>query len=472
MKKVLLILGGAILLWQPQLLAQRKCGIEQLKAAMIAKDPTWAAKLEAQRTSLQGIADNYIVQKNTGVLDKTTAVSAIPIIFHICVDSAQYLALGGEAGIATRCASQMAVLNADYNRQNSDSNLIPTAWKDSLYGNVGIHFGLARIDPSGACTPGYEIKIVDVDGYSGIDEAIPGIKTASTGLAAWDITKYYNVWCGNFNGDASGLLGITRPLSFGDGPQTGVVILYTTLGVTPSSSTAYPYNLGRTLTHETGHFFEIWHTWGDDGGACEGDPGGSDDGLSDTPPESDATYGNPVYILAPYGTDTDVCRKHAGVNVQPIGIASLSYMDYTNDNAMHLFTPMQAAVMASMALVPPGSAGTTTGFGGSIGENYSLTQHPGLLVCGAAAVNNVENNNNVNIYPNPTTGMVNISLDANAEKLDKIIVVNLLGQQVKTIQVSGNQHNFSIDLSGMGKGIYFVKCNFASGSVTNKISLQ
>jgi len=522
MKKILLLLGGALLIGQLSANAQTqasttrpqgpRCGILQLKKAMIAKDPTWADKFAAQRDALQANANYYIAQQKLAATQRTTTtISAVPIIFHIIVDSAQFLLLGGTEGIINRCDSQIAVLNRDYNHQNADSTSIPSSWKDSLYGNAGIHFGLAHKDPTGACSPGYEVKIIagttTTDaGFSNINEAFPEAKTNTTGLAAWDVTKYYNVWCINFTGGASSLLGLTQPLSFLSGStldQEGVCMLYNTLGCTAADGTpppntggsagwVYPYNLGRTLSHETGHFFEIWHPWGDDGGQCPWsstatitgsgliageDNGisctggvGSDDGLSDTPPESDAVYGNPTYTI-PGGTTNDCCEMHGTVNTQPIGIACLSFMDYTDDDAMHLLTPMQAAAVASMVLVPPTSTTGATG-SGTVGENYNLTQNPSLLVCPTTGISNTTTvNTDLNIFPNPTTGQVTITLNASADVLHGIQVINLLGQEVMTIQ-GQNQDYYSLDLSGMAKGIYFVKCNFASGSVTHKILLQ
>ncbi|MFI5196630.1 MAG: M43 family zinc metalloprotease, partial [Chitinophagales bacterium] len=392
MKKILLMMAGAFVFWAPQMSAQtqrpEKCGMHALHDAMIAQDPSWAQKFEDQKASLQAAADYYLQLKASGTLEKTTTISAVPVIFHIIVDSAQFNNLGGTAGIIKRCDSQIVVLNRDFNKHNADSTLIPSGWK-SLYGNPGISFGLARKDPSGNCSPGYEVKIISGNtltdaGFDSVCWAFPDAKRAGTGLPSWDYTKYYNVWCINFtNGSGScfqgvGLLGLTVPLSQGTATnQVGVCILYNTLGTTgPTGSDpgtgawSAPYNLGRTLTHETGHFFEIWHPWGDDGGLCPWN-GGSDDGLSDTPPEGDAVYGNPVYTITG-GTYNDGCKMNGATNTQPIGIACLSYMDYTDDNAMHMFTKMQAAAMASMVLVPATGGAGATGYG-TIGESYSLT---------------------------------------------------------------------------------------------------
>jgi len=492
MKTYVLILWMVILAAQAHAQQPRKCGLEELQAAMIAKDPTWAARFKAQKDALQGIADDYIAQKKSGALDRTSAtISPVPVIFHIVVDSAQYKSLGGINGIAIRCDSQIAVLNRDFNHQNPDSTRIPSSWKP-LYGNPGIQFGLAQVDPNGNCTPGYEVQIIPGNtiydaGFSNIDSTFPEAKTAGTGLPAWDVTKYYNVWCINFLGVADDLLGLTVPLSFtGNGgwpvDWEGACILYKTLGCTAWDSTSLvgtgewfpPFNHGRTLTHETGHMFEIWHPWGDDTARCPWNqtgtsctPGiGSDDGLKDTPPQSTWTYYAPAYTI-PGGTIPDCCEFEETINMQPTGIACLSFLDYTNDNAMHMFTLQQAAAMASMVLVPPQNIAGATGKGGTVGENYGLTQHPELLACTGPSMANVQ----VSIYPNPSTGIVNISVTPSSTVISQIVVINILGQQVFNINNLNNNYYF-IDLSGMSAGIYFVKCNFVSGTVTRKILIQ
>lgn len=454
-------------------LAQRQCGFEITKAALIAKDPAWAQKLQNQKASLQSVADSYKKNQLANRGRKTTAVSAIPVIFHYLVTNAQLLQLGGIAGVQQRVDSQMAVINRDFNRQNLDSALIPSGWKP-LFASTGIRFGLAHTDPSGHGTPGYDIKIIpnSPGGFSGASSNYSNAKHASTGgTDSWDVNKYLNIWCTNFT-DFGGLLGLTTYKSgtgVGGFPldEEGVVLNYAVVGKRVSSADYYIpttyhsdyYDQGRTLTHELGHFFEIWHTWGDDGGFCPWN-GGFDDGLGDTPPEGDSKYFAYPYTIAG-GTYRDSCHLNGSVEQQPYGAASLDFMNYTDDVAMQLFTPDQAAVMASMVLVP-------------LGENYALTQHPELLNWSPiTGVNNVPENYSLSISPNPTSGIVYITFNENTDELQKITVTDIFGKTIYNNHISGSGKSiYSIDLSGYSKGIYLVRCNFASGSITRKISLQ
>ncbi len=461
------VIFGLLLLWCVAAIAQRKCGIEDERNALIAQDASWIQKFENQRLSLQSIADKYLEQHHSGAEQKSTTIPTIPVIFHIMVTNAQLAQMGGIDGIKMRIDSQIAVLNRDYNRENADSVMIPALWKP-LYGNPGIHFGLAHTSPVGWNSPGYELKIIpDVPGgfNEGPGRVYSAAKYDSTGgLNAWDNSKYINVWCYNF-ADVSGNLGLAYAKSFTTATtrdQEGISIYYPALGCQDTGGTLFfPYGhsfrLGRTLTHEMGHFFEIWHTWGDDGyNDCPWTGVHKDDGIADTPPQGNSTAGNPVYIL-PGGTINDVCLDSMMVNMQPIGYACLDYMDYTDDSGMHLFTPMQAAVMASM--VSPG------------GESYSLTQHPEVLQYPAnTGMAGLESDLNFTISPNPCNGLICVS---SSNKVQKLVLYNAIGQEINLPSVIGLGENYySIDLSGLDKGIYFLRCNFAAGSITSKVLLQ
>ncbi len=461
MKKILLIIFCNLCI--ASAFAQDKCGAQMLKESIIARHPAFAAELDriqaAQSVQLTALKK----AKLYGAAEKTTSTGTVPIIFHIVLNAAQIAQLGGIEGIQERADSQIAVLNRDYNAGNGDAYLIPAAFKP-VYGNVGITFGLARLTPSGGCTSGFEIDTTtapgfDYNGTAGSQQGFSNAKYSITGGAdIWDSSTYLNVWVINPT-SPSGILGLTVPLSYIGGAsgftsaEEGVILNYGSFGV-KSPNVQYFLNGaagGRTLTHEIGHFFEIWHTWGDDNGACPWDPTGKDDGIADTPPEGNSHSGS--YTM-PLPTVTDNCSDSAS------GIMYMNFMDYPDDPYALLFTQEQALQMQSNII--------------SGGESYSLTTHPAVLAgqgCPNLAVANVSTINTFSISPNPTNGPVHINIGNNGQP-QKITVINVLGQVVKTIIPSANVSIYTIDMNGMQKGLYFVQCYFTNGMVSGKIILQ
>jgi hypothetical protein len=145
-------------------------------------------------------------------------------------------------------------------------------------------------------------------------------KKAQGGADAWPSDRYLNVWVCNL---ADGLLGYAQ---FPGGPPTtdGVVILYTAFGT--SGAAAAPFNLGRTATHEIGHWLNLRHIWGD-----RSDCGGTDF-ATDTPNQQLPNTGKPTF-------------PHVSCNNGPNGDMFMNYMDYVDDNAMFMFTPAQVLRM-------------------------------------------------------------------------------------------------------------------------------
>ncbi|KAF5310831.1 hypothetical protein D9619_008029 [Psilocybe cf. subviscida] len=136
-----------------------------------------------------------------------------------------------------------------------------------------------------------------------------------------------NVYTVSFSGPWEGLLGYsTFPVTYESAPtDDGVVIMYNTL---PGGANA-PYNLGRTLTHELGHWVGLYHTF--QGGCSE--PG---DYVSDTPQEASPASGCSM------GRDT--CLMSLGMD--PVS----NFMDYSDDSCMNSFTKGQAKRMISQLM--------------------------------------------------------------------------------------------------------------------------
>ena len=76
------------------------------------------------------------------------------------------------------------------------------------------------------------------------------------------------------------------------------------------------------------------------------------------------------------------------------------------------------------------------------------------------------NTNVVNVYPNPTTGLVNIE----GEGLGHVRIVDVYGQVVHNSSVAGEQTH--IDLSGVAKGVYLMHIEAKCGRIVRKVVIE
>ncbi len=212
--------------------------------------------------------------------------------------------------------SQIAVLNKDFRATNPDKSKVPPVW-NGLVADANLKFALAKKDPSGKATTGITRTTTTRDSF-GSGNAVK--KKAQGGVDAWPTDRYLNIWVCNL---ADGLLGYAQ---FPGGPAAtdGVVILYTAFGT--SGAARPPFNLGRTATHEIGHWLNLRHIWGD-----RNDCGGTDF-VPDTPNQQLPNTGKPTF-------------PHVSCNNGPNGDMFMNYMDYVDDNAMFMFTPAQVLRM-------------------------------------------------------------------------------------------------------------------------------
>lgn len=265
----------------------------------------------AQRMALiEKQTETYVRQVQANPAQRSQLVVTIPVVFHILYNTA------AENISEAQVMSQLDILNEDFRRLNADQDNV---WSQAA--DTQIEFCLASQDPNGNPTDGILRVPTNLTSF-GTNDAMKF--TSQGGSDAWPASDYMNFWVCDLG---SSLLGYAQ---FPGGPAStdGIVCNYTATGSTGTASV--PFDLGRTATHEVGHYLNLRHIWGD--GGC-----GASDFVDDTPDSDGPNYGCALGSAA-CGT-TDMVQN---------------YMDYSDDACMNLFTQGQSDRMN--ALFAPGGA--------------------------------------------------------------------------------------------------------------------
>jgi PKD repeat protein len=293
-----------------------QCGTMENHEYLLQTDPNYAANREAIRQ--QTIA----YQNSPAASNGSRSVVTIPVVFHVVYGNST------ENISDAQLLSQITVLNEDFRKLNSNFSQTPNVFQ-SVAADMEIEFCLASVDPSGNPTNGITRTSTTVSSFNTNNN----VKRASNGgKDPWPTSSYLNIWVCDLG---SSLLGYAQfP---GGNPNTdGVVITYYSVGKPPANTFSGAYNLGRTATHEVGHWLNLYHIWGDDDGACNGS-----DEVADTPNQSDSNGGCPNF-------------PHVSCNNGPNGDMFMNYMDYMSDACATMFTNGQKA--RSSALFGVGGA--------------------------------------------------------------------------------------------------------------------
>jgi hypothetical protein len=246
----------------------------------------------------------------TTPLDVEPAVRTIPVVFHIIWHTSDQNVSDAQV------ASQIDALNADFRNTNPDAITVTPPPFQPLIADARIVFQQAGITRT---------KTDVADGFYSFED---DMKNAATGgHDPWDTDYYLNVWIcdiGGINGTA------TFPT---DNRIQGVVINPISFGV--GGSAEPPYDGGRTLVHEVGHYLNLHHVWGD---GYENPQCTLTDYVDDTPVQFEPNYGIVTF-------------PHVSCNNGPDGDLFVNHMDYTDDVQSVMWTPAQVARMHDCLLV-------------------------------------------------------------------------------------------------------------------------
>jgi len=400
--------------------AQRECASTQYRTEQRARNKAMQQQTAAIESFIQK-------QQPTGAANGMTkmpkGVIRIPVVVHI-------LENGNSTITDERVHDQIEALNRDFRKRNADTSKIPDHFKH-LAADIEIEFALATADPKGRATTGIIRKKTEVKQWD-LDDKIKF--SSSGGSNAWDPRSYLNIWVGP----------MYRILGYASEPggpieADGVVINPSAFG---TKGAAAPFNLGRTATHEVGHWLGLIHIWGDK--YC------GDDLVSDTPPQTIYTVGCPTGI-------------RQSCDNAPNGTMYMNYMDFANDACMHLFTKGQKdrmrslfagggfreSLLSSKGLNAPWSTEPYT-------PDEEVVKEPAPPVMPAPT----------RLYPNPVLNDLVLQVDVSWVG-HELLLLNMNGVVIQRIRVTSTEQK--VGLSTLPKGVYFLKGQHGDQRINEKV---
>ncbi len=426
----------------------QRCATHEVYENNAANHPGYAAAVEHAFKYAKAKADAHRAYKGAQAWD---TIYRIPVVVHVVYNTPD------QNLDDSLILSQIEVLNQDYRRLNADTGDTRSIFK-SVAADAGIEFFLATEDPDGNPTTGITRTETDTPFFSVLDlgggtanGADKVKKTATGGIDAWDTDNYLNLWVCNLK-DPNSFFGLVLGFAYppdnapnwpveafpADSTLHGVVIHYEVFGRNNPGAVGELdiATEGRTAVHEVGHYLGLRHIWGDGPLSIFVPDCSVDDGIADTPNSGNNSQ----------ATGCDTTKNTCTEGNPDLPDMLENYMDYSREECQNVFTQGQVAIMRSILR----------------SSRSELPFFPPATGIGAVA-----NNIAMNLYPNPTEGMLNITFAKN-ETVTQLTVSDLVGKTWLT-ELPDGKNTLTLDLNTLPAGIYTIIATAPSGSAVKKI---
>ncbi|MCF2446486.1 T9SS type A sorting domain-containing protein [Dyadobacter sp. CY345] len=365
----------------------------------------------------------------------TNEVIRIPVVVHILHNRRDGVVGGPNNPNITneQIRSQIEVLNEDYRRKANTRGFN----SDPVGVDTGIEFYLAEYDENGKSTTGItRTQYLARDLFNPITD-----DQLLSDIAYWPSDKYLNIWVCRL---LDSYLGISQfPSVEGiDGLNTrnenyertdGVIIDFRFFGRDATVNTSKIYNLGRTTTHEVGHWLGLIHIWGD--AFC------GDDFCDDTPP-------------AESRNQTSVCvDKYSNCSGFPTRNMIENYMDYSPDSCMNIFTADQLARMkAVLELSPRRKKMIESAKEGRLEPSENLA---------------------LEVFPNPASEEVNANVRFADFQNFSLSIYDIKGNRLENQTYTDVwSRRVTLDINKLDTGLYFFKVTTDKETVTKRFVIK
>jgi len=398
-----------------------RCGSVEYEKYLQSLHPERATKDEFE-SWLAPKVQEIQAQRSNGA----SIMITLPVVYHIITNGT-----GSENLSAATIQAQNDQLNLDFGNSSGSPY--------SVAADTEVEFCLATENESGSTL--FEPGINRVTDFGDGPFSRPDFENNIKPQTQWDPTRYFNVWVGDLGGSLlgyaqfpsnSGLQGLNT--NGGDANTDGVVVLYSSVGSVANPSSGGPYNLGRTLTHEVGHWLGLRHIWGDSS-ACT-----NDDFCADTPDATNSNGGCPTVDSCPSdGLGADMVEN---------------YMDYSNDACLNTFTADQKTRIQAVLANSPRRMELATStvcepavvydYDGAIEiENLNIEE------CGTTFAPTVVITNNGNF--NLNSAVISYQIDSDTAFTESWTGFLFSNQSetvtLPTLNISAGSHTFTVELT-------------------------